>query len=169
MRGSDAPDLEAGVAAIRNVVKTLPARLGVYGMQDAKGEVLYVGKTKGLKSRVTNCTQVAPLPKRLQRMVSQTRGMTIVTTNTEAEALVREADTELGKQKGLGGGTRLHGPGLAVDVRANVLPVYDTAAIHAAAAVDGMLLFEEKARAAASGSSRSVGGWTTPSRIVTLV
>jgi hypothetical protein len=44
VRGSDAPDLEAGVAAIRNVVKTLPARPGVYRMQDAKGDVLYVGK-----------------------------------------------------------------------------------------------------------------------------
>src|SRR5204862_2480668 len=91
LRGSDAPDLEAGVAAIREVLKTLPARPGVYRMQDARGDVLYVGKARALKNRVTNYTQVAKLPKRLQRMVSQTRSMTIVTTRTEAEALLLEA------------------------------------------------------------------------------
>ncbi|HJS41471.1 MAG TPA: excinuclease ABC subunit UvrC [Sphingomicrobium sp.] len=91
VRGADAPDLEAGVAAIRNVLKTLPTRPGVYRMQDARGDVLYVGKARALKNRVTNYTQVAKLPKRLQRMVAQTRSMTIVTTRTEAEALLLEA------------------------------------------------------------------------------
>ncbi|PTD27331.1 excinuclease ABC subunit UvrC [Sphingomonas fennica] len=91
VRGSDKPDLEAGVAAIRNVLKTLPVRPGVYRMQDARGDVLYVGKARALKNRVANYTQVARLPKRLQRMVAQTRSMTIVTTNTEAEALLLEA------------------------------------------------------------------------------
>ena len=91
MRGSDAPDLDAGVKAIRNVLKTLPARPGVYRMHDSKGDVLYVGKARVLKNRVNSYTQVARLPKRLQRMVSQTRSMTIVTTQTEAEALLLEA------------------------------------------------------------------------------
>ncbi|MHA6721397.1 excinuclease ABC subunit UvrC [Sphingomonas sp. RS2018] len=91
VRGSDAPDLEAGVAAIRNVVQTLPVRPGVYRMQDAKGDVLYVGKARALKNRVTNYIQVQRLSKRLQRMVAQTRSMTIVTTNNEAEALLLEA------------------------------------------------------------------------------
>jgi excinuclease ABC subunit C len=91
VRGSDQPDLEAGVAAIRKVVKTLPVRPGVYRMLDAKGDVLYVGKARALKNRVTNYTQVARLSKRLQRMVAQTRSMQIVTTNTEAEALLLEA------------------------------------------------------------------------------
>ena len=91
LRGSDTPDLDAGVKAIRNVLKTLPARPGVYRMQDAKGDVLYVGKARALKNRVINYTQVTKLPKRLQRMVSQTRSMTIVTTRTEAEALLLEA------------------------------------------------------------------------------
>ncbi len=91
VRGADAPDLEAGVAAIRNVLKTLPARPGVYRMQDARGDVLYVGKARALKNRVTNYTQVQRLSKRLQRMVAQTRSMTIVTTNNEAEALLLEA------------------------------------------------------------------------------
>ncbi|MBA3578301.1 MAG: excinuclease ABC subunit UvrC [Sphingomonas sp.] len=95
MRGSadegGAPDLDAGVAAIRNVLKTLPARPGVYRMQDSRGDVLYVGKAKTLKNRVNSYTQVARLPKRLQRMVAQTRSMTIITTRTEAEALLLEA------------------------------------------------------------------------------
>ena len=91
VRGDGQPDLEKGVAAIREVWKTLPARPGVYRMQDARGDVLYVGKARTLKSRVTSYTQVARLPKRLQRMVSQTRSMTIVTTRTEAEALLLEA------------------------------------------------------------------------------
>src|ERR687897_2453011 len=91
VRGADQPDLEKGVAAIREVLKTLPVRPGVYRMQDARGDVLYVGKARALKNRVTNYTQVAKLPKRLRRMVAQTRDMTIVTTRTEAEALLLEA------------------------------------------------------------------------------
>src|SRR3954465_1402639 len=81
VRGSDQPDLEAGVAAIRAVVKTLPVRPGVYRMLDARGDVLYVGKARALKNRVTQYTQVARQTKRLLRMVSQTRAMQIVTTN----------------------------------------------------------------------------------------
>jgi excinuclease ABC subunit C len=91
VRGDGQPDLEKGIAAIREVWKTLPRRPGVYRMQDARGDVLYVGKARALKNRVTNYTQVAKLPKRLQRMVAQTRSMTIVTTRTEAEALLLEA------------------------------------------------------------------------------
>ena len=91
VRGSDAPDLEAGVAAIRNVLKTLPTRPGVYRMHDVRGDVLYVGKARALRNRVSNYVQVARLPKRLSRMVAQTRSMTIVTTNSEAEALLLEA------------------------------------------------------------------------------
>ncbi|HEY0313951.1 MAG TPA: excinuclease ABC subunit UvrC [Allosphingosinicella sp.] len=91
VRGSDQPDIEQGVAAIRNVVRTLPVRPGVYRMLDAKGDVLYVGKARALRNRVTNYTQVSRLTKRLQRMVAQTRSMQIVTTNTEAEALLLEA------------------------------------------------------------------------------
>ncbi|UZW55434.1 excinuclease ABC subunit UvrC [Sphingobium sp. JS3065] len=85
------PDMEAGVEAIRTTLKTLPTRPGVYRMQDARGDVLYVGKARALRNRVTSYTQVDRLPKRLQRMVAQTRSMTIVTTNSEAEALLLEA------------------------------------------------------------------------------
>jgi excinuclease ABC subunit C len=85
------PDLGGGIAAIRDVVKGLPSRPGVYRMLDARGDVLYVGKARVLKNRVSNYTQTERLPIRIQRMVSQTRTMTIVTTNSEAEALLLEA------------------------------------------------------------------------------
>lgn len=91
VRGSDTPDVEAGVAAIRDTLRTLPTRPGVYRMQDARGDVLYVGKARALKNRVNNYTQVDRLSRRLQRMVAQTRSMTIVTTQSEAEALLLEA------------------------------------------------------------------------------
>ena len=91
VRGTEAPDLDLGVATIRRVVKTLPLKPGVYRMLDASGDVLYVGKARTLKQRVTNYTQVTRLPRRLQRMVAQTRAMEIVTTNSEAEALLLEA------------------------------------------------------------------------------
>ncbi|WP_333605651.1 excinuclease ABC subunit UvrC [Novosphingobium sp.] len=91
VRGSDQPDLQAGVEVIRDTVRTLPTRPGVYRMQDSRGEVLYVGKARVLRNRVANYTQWERLPSRLQRMVSQTRSMTIVTTNSEAEALLLEA------------------------------------------------------------------------------
>lgn len=72
-------------------MQTLPARPGVYRMCDARGDVLYVGKARALRNRVANYTQVERLPYRLKRMVGQTRSMTIVTTNSEAEALLLEA------------------------------------------------------------------------------
>jgi excinuclease ABC subunit C len=91
VRGSGQPDLEAGVAAIRDTVNGLKPSPGVYRMLDARGDVLYVGKARALKNRVANYLQVANLTNRLQRMVSQTRRMEIVTTNSEAEALLLEA------------------------------------------------------------------------------
>ncbi len=91
VQGKDAPDIDRGIAAIKNVLRTLPARPGVYRMVDAEGAVLYIGKARSLKSRVTNYTQVGRLSRRLQRMISQTRDMVIVTTNAESEALLLEA------------------------------------------------------------------------------
>ncbi|MFZ1741906.1 MAG: excinuclease ABC subunit UvrC [Pontixanthobacter sp.] len=85
------PDLEGGLHAIRETVKTLKPVPGVYRMLDTRGDVLYVGKARALKNRVANYTQIANLTGRLQRMVSQTRAMEIVTTNSEAEALLLEA------------------------------------------------------------------------------
>ncbi len=61
-------------------------------MLDAKGDALYVGKARNLKKRVTSYTQINRLPERLRRMVAGTASMEIVTTHTEAEALLLEAN-----------------------------------------------------------------------------
>jgi len=84
--------LTQGVAAIAAALITLPGTPGVYRMLDRKGEVLYVGKAKNLKKRVANYTQVARLPRRLQRMVAATVALEVVTTHTEVEALLLESN-----------------------------------------------------------------------------
>ncbi|MFT8895695.1 MAG: excinuclease ABC subunit UvrC [Acetobacter sp.] len=81
-----------GVEVIQTALKTMPLSPGVYRMINAKGEVLYVGKARALKKRVTSYTQLSRLPERLRRMVSETASMEIVTTHTEAEALLLEAN-----------------------------------------------------------------------------
>lgn len=81
-----------GVAVIRKTLKLIPDRPGVYRMLGAKGEVLYVGKALNLKKRVVSYTHVARLPERLRLMVSLTADMEIVVTQTEAEALLLEAN-----------------------------------------------------------------------------
>jgi excinuclease ABC subunit C len=81
-----------GVAVIETALETMPLSPGVYRMLDAKGDALYVGKARALKKRVTSYTQVARLPERLRRMVNETVTMEIVTTHTEAEALLLEAN-----------------------------------------------------------------------------
>ena len=91
VRGADTPDLDTGISAIRNVLSTLPLKPGVYRMHDARGDVLYVGKARALKNRVSNYVQIDRMPNRLRRMVALTRSMTIVTTKSEAEALLLEA------------------------------------------------------------------------------
>ena len=81
-----------GVAVIETALETMPANPGVYRMLDAKGDALYVGKARSLKKRVTSYAQIARLPERLRRMVSETVSMEIITTHTEAEALLLEAN-----------------------------------------------------------------------------
>ena len=81
-----------GAEIIRNFVKTLPTGPGVYRMFDAEGEVIYVGKARNLKARVTNYTRPDGLDIRIRRMIAATRNMEFVRTETEAEALLLEAN-----------------------------------------------------------------------------
>lgn len=83
---------EIGAEVLREQLKTMPKQPGVYRMLNEKGDVLYVGKAKDLSKRVASYTQRARLPNRLQRMVAQTRGLEIVVTHTETEALLLEAN-----------------------------------------------------------------------------
>jgi len=82
--------LAAGVAAVRGYLKTLPAGPGVYRMLDAKADVLYVGKARDLRQRVTSYTQPNRLTARLVRMIAATAAMEFVVTGSEAEALLLE-------------------------------------------------------------------------------
>ena len=86
------PAPQKGVAIIEAAMETMPANPGVYRMLDDKGNALYVGKARNLKRRVLNYTQIGRLSERLRRMVSETVTMEIVTTHTEAEALLLEAN-----------------------------------------------------------------------------
>lgn len=81
-----------GLAVIEAALATMPLAPGVYRMLDGKGDALYVGKARSLRKRVTAYTQIARLPERLRRMVHATRRMEIITTGSEAEALLLEAN-----------------------------------------------------------------------------
>ena len=84
--------LPEGVHILKSLLKPLPSVPGVYRMVDEKGGVLYVGKAKNIKKRVTSYTLWDPLPLRLKRMVSRVKSLEIITTHTEAEALLLEAN-----------------------------------------------------------------------------
>ncbi len=81
-----------GVAVIRAQLRTLPNGPGVYRMLAANGDALYVGKARSLKKRVATYTHLIRLPMRLQRMVSETAALEVVTTASEVEALLLEAN-----------------------------------------------------------------------------
>jgi excinuclease ABC subunit C len=83
---------DRGAAVILSVVETLPGGPGVYRMLNREGDVLYVGKARNLKRRVVNYTSFGNLSNRIRRMVSETVRMEIVTTHTEVEALLLEAN-----------------------------------------------------------------------------
>ena len=87
-----ATGIASGVETIRTTWKTLPNQPGVYRMLDKRGDAIYVGKARNLKKRVIAYTQIDKLPRRLQRMVAQTRSMEVVTTASEVEALLLESN-----------------------------------------------------------------------------
>jgi excinuclease ABC subunit C len=70
----------------------MPAQPGVYSMLDRKGDGLYVGKARNLKSRVQNYVHPAGLSNRLRRMIAETAAVEVVVTHTEAEALLLECN-----------------------------------------------------------------------------
>jgi len=84
--------LRAGVEVIQKALKTLPNSPGVYRMIDTAGDVLYVGKAKSLKKRVSNYARGVGHTSRIARMIADTASMEFVTTETETEALLLEAN-----------------------------------------------------------------------------
>jgi excinuclease ABC subunit C len=81
-----------GAEVIQTLVKRLPNAPGVYRMMNAAGDVLYVGKARSLKKRVTNYAQGRFHTSRIGRMVRETATMEFVVTRTEIEALLLEAN-----------------------------------------------------------------------------
>ncbi|MEM7192302.1 MAG: GIY-YIG nuclease family protein, partial [Pseudomonadota bacterium] len=97
--GEDAPGgekrdaaRETGARVIARHAKTAPAGPGVYRMFNEAGDVLYVGKARNLKKRVVNYTRLVGHDTRIARMILATSTMEFVTTNSEAEALLLEAN-----------------------------------------------------------------------------
>lgn len=86
------PEAEAltGHARIQAYLKTLDGSPGVYRMLDAQSRVLYVGKARNLKARVSNYARPSGHSARIARMISETASMMFLTTRTETEALLLE-------------------------------------------------------------------------------
>jgi len=83
---------KTGPDVIASYLKLLPSSPGVYRMIDAKGDVIYVGKARNLRARVSNYTRLNGHSNRIARMISATATMEFVTLGTEAEALLLEAN-----------------------------------------------------------------------------
>jgi len=83
---------DTGAGVIQELVKRLPNQPGVYRMMNAAGDVLYVGKARSLKKRVTAYAQGRFHTSRIGRMVGETASMEFVVTRTETEALLLEAN-----------------------------------------------------------------------------
>ncbi|MFT5000073.1 MAG: excinuclease ABC subunit C, partial [Planctomycetota bacterium] len=89
-RSGSTPDILRGHHCIQAYLKTLDNSPGVYRMLDDKGGVLYVGKARNLKKRVSNYAKPAGHTARIERMISATSSMMFLTTKTETEALLLE-------------------------------------------------------------------------------
>ncbi|WP_393995418.1 excinuclease ABC subunit UvrC [Xanthobacter cornucopiae] len=87
-----AATLATGRAAIVRAVKLAPTGPGVYRMLAADGAVLYVGKAKSIKKRVLSYTRPVGHTNRIARMIAATVSMEFVSTRTEPEALLLEAN-----------------------------------------------------------------------------
>ncbi len=87
----EGPDAK-GVRVIKAYIRTLPGKPGVYRMFGPGGDVLYIGKAKDLKKRVSAYAKPERQSARIQQMIRQTASMEFVTTHTEAEALLLEAN-----------------------------------------------------------------------------
>ena len=88
MNDTEAP--QTGYRVIRDYLKSLDGSPGVYRMLDAQARVLYVGKARNLRARVSNYARPTGHSARIARMISETASMMFLTTRTETEALLLE-------------------------------------------------------------------------------
>ncbi|UWR23060.1 excinuclease ABC subunit UvrC [Sulfitobacter sp. S190] len=82
--------IETGHRVIQGYLKTLDTSPGVYRMLDSESRVLYVGKARNLKARVSNYARPSGHSARIARMINNTASMMFLTTRTETEALLLE-------------------------------------------------------------------------------
>ncbi len=90
--GTKTGSKETGPQVVARYLNHLGTGPGVYRMLDARGEVIYVGKARNLKARVQNYTRLGGHTNRIARMIAATASMEFVTTATESEALLLEAN-----------------------------------------------------------------------------
>ena len=83
-------DYKSGLENLLRHIKIAPEKPGVYRMINAKEEVLYVGKAKNIKKRITSYSHIDKLPIRLQQMVAQIKRMEFIVVENEAKALLME-------------------------------------------------------------------------------
>lgn len=88
--GGETAPVATGHEVIQSHLRTLDSSPGVYRMLNAKSEVLYVGKARNLKARVSNYARPSGHSGRIARMISETASMMFLTTRTEMEALLLE-------------------------------------------------------------------------------
>ena len=86
----NSPDQPSGYTRIQGYLRNLESAPGVYRMLDAESRVLYVGKARNLKARVSNYARPGNQSPRIARMISETASMMFLTTRTETEALLLE-------------------------------------------------------------------------------
>lgn len=84
--------IQTGVEVLKEKIKRVSSRPGVYRMISAGGNVLYVGKAKNLKKRLTNYTHLDKLSIRIRQMVGQVADLIVIETAGETEALILEND-----------------------------------------------------------------------------
>jgi len=84
--------LASGRAVILRAVQHAPHGAGVYRMLSAEGDVLYVGKAKSVRKRLSSYARPTGQPARIERMIAATVNVEIVSTSTETEALLLEAN-----------------------------------------------------------------------------
>ncbi|NDA47058.1 MAG: excinuclease ABC subunit C, partial [Alphaproteobacteria bacterium] len=84
--------IQSGADIIKFHMKDCPTSPGVYRMIGATGEVLYVGKARNIRKRIASYTRPTGHSNRIARMISLTQSMIFVSTETETEALLLEAN-----------------------------------------------------------------------------
>ena len=81
-----------GLKIIKNEILALPESSGIYKMKDVAGNILYVGKAKNIKKRVTSYSKLNNQSQRILQMISKVCSLDIIVTNSEVEALLLESN-----------------------------------------------------------------------------